>query len=82
MSTEDAPFSCTQPTYYWVHARGDRGHTGRPDHCRTSQLANEIGYFQRVFAEKSYPLCILSRISLIWLDSFDKSRNRIMTGMV
>ena len=27
--------------------------TGRPDHCRISQLTNEIGFFQRVFAEKN-----------------------------
>jgi len=33
--------------------------TGKLDHCRTSQLANEIGFFQRVFAEKPSPLCIL-----------------------
>ena len=46
-----------------------------PDHCRISQLANEIGFFQTVFAEKSSPSCILLRIWLIWLDSFDKKWN-------
>ena len=44
--------------------------TGRPDHYRTSQWANEIVFFQRVFAEKPPPSCILFRIWLIWLDSF------------
>ena len=29
---------------------------------RTSQLANEIGFFHRVFAEKLSPSCILFRI--------------------
>ena len=33
--------------------------TGRLDHFRTSQFANEIGVFQRVFAEKPTPRCIL-----------------------
>ena len=36
--------------------------TGQPDLCRTSELANEIGFFQRFFAEKLSPLCILFRI--------------------
>ena len=49
--------------------------TGRLDHCRTSQLANEIGFFQRVFAEKPSPWCILFTIWLIWLDSFDLKWN-------
>ena len=53
------------------------------DHCRTSQLTNEIGYFQRVFTENHIlPLYIIFRIWLSWLDSFDKSRNRIIKGMV
>ena len=34
----------------------------RLDHCRTNQLANEIGSFQRDFAEKPSPSCILFRI--------------------
>ena len=36
--------------------------TGRLDHCQISQVANEIGFFQRVFDEKPSPLCILFRI--------------------
>ena len=36
-----------------------------PDHYLTSQFAYEIGFFQRVFAEKPSPLCILFRIWLI-----------------
>ena len=36
--------------------------TGQLDHCRTSQLADEIGFLQRVFAEKPSPLCTLFRI--------------------
>ena len=49
--------------------------TGWLDHCRTSQFANEIGFFQRVFAEKPSPWCILFTIWLIWLDSFDLKWN-------
>ena len=45
--------------------------TGRPDHYRTSQLANELGFFPGVFPEKPSPSCILFRIGLIWLNSFD-----------
>ena len=30
--------------------------TSLPDHCWASQLANEIGFFQKVFAEKPSPL--------------------------
>ena len=45
--------------------------TGRTDHGRTSQFENEIGFFQDVFAEKRSPSCILFRIWLIWLESFD-----------
>ena len=36
--------------------------TGLPGHYLTSQLANEIGFFQRAFPEKPSPLCILFRI--------------------
>ena len=36
--------------------------TGWPDHCQTGQFENEIGFLQRVFAEKPFPLCILFRI--------------------
>ena len=36
---------------------------------------NEIRFFERVFAEKHSPLCILLRIWVIWLDSFDYKRN-------
>ena len=36
--------------------------TGQLDHCRTSQLADEIGFLQRVFAEKPSPLHTLFRI--------------------
>ena len=45
--------------------------TDRPDHYRTSQLANELGFFPGVFPEKPSPSCILFRIGLIWLNSFD-----------
>ena len=49
---------------------------------RTSQLANEIGFFQRVVAEKPSPSCILFRIWLIWLVVFIKSEILITTGIV
>ena len=48
---------------------------------RTSQLANEIGFFERVFAEKPSPSCILFKIRLIWIVSI-KSEIFIVTGMV
>ena len=51
-----------------------------PDHYLTSQFANEIGFFQRVFAEKPSPSCILFRIWLIWLDSFDQEWNSHYDG--
>ena len=31
-----------------------------PDHYLTSQFANEIGFFQRVFAEKPSPSCVVT----------------------
>ena len=37
---------------------------------RTSQLANEMSFFQRGLAEKPSPSYILFRIWLIWLDKF------------
>ena len=33
--------------------------TGRPDNCRTSQLANEIGFLQGFLLKKLCPSCIL-----------------------
>ena len=56
--------------------------TGWPDLYLTSQLANEIGFFQRVLAEKSSPSCILFRIWLIWLIVLIKSEILISTGTV
>ena len=47
--------------------------TGQADHCWTSQLANEISFFQG-FLQKNHLLPAhysVFRIWLIWLDSFD-----------
>ena len=45
--------------------------TGRTDHGRINQFENEMGFFQDVCAEKSAPSCILFKIWLTWLESFD-----------
>ena len=45
--------------------------TGRPDHGWTSHFDKRNKLFPRDFAEKPSPFCLLFRISLIWLDSFD-----------
>ena len=45
--------------------------TDRLDHGRTSHFDNEKCFFPRVFIETPSPSCMLFRISLIWLDSFD-----------
>ena len=45
--------------------------TDRPNHSRTSHFDNEKCFFPRVFVETPSPSCMLFRISLIWLDSFD-----------
>ena len=50
------------PGPFYVKGRFPFVRTGRPDHCWTSQLASEIGFFQRVFAEKPSPSCIVFRI--------------------
>ena len=45
--------------------------TDRLDHGRTSHFDNEKCFFPRVFVETPSPSCMLFRISLICLDSFD-----------
>ena len=45
--------------------------TGQPDHGRTRHFGNEIGFFQEVLLKNNNLLCIISRIWLIWMVSFD-----------
>ena len=49
---------------------------------RTSQLENEIGFFQSILLKKPSPSCILFRIWLIWLDSYDSKWNSHYDGNV
>ena len=63
------PFTVPTSTSY-NRGRSPFVRTGWPDHCRTSQLANEIGFFQGFLLKNYLLLCTLFRIWLIWLDSF------------
>ena len=60
----------------WVLAASNLGRfpkvrTSRPDHGWSSHFDKRNKLFSRDFAEKPSPLCLLFRIWLIWLDSFD-----------
>ena len=56
--------------------------TGRPDNCRTSQLANEIGFLQGFLLKKLCPSCILFGTGLSRLVVLIKSKIFVKTGTV